>query len=112
MSRRVKAAIAASLAVVVIAAGVWAWFLSQQGLGDASAWSGVLQGFAALLSIPTLLLGVLALRAPSDAKMSSLEDSTPRSQRVSIGRIKAGGSVDINVRQDQAPQADDKKHAQ
>ena len=112
MSRRVKAAMAASLGVVVVAAGVWAWFLSQQSLGDASAWSGVLQGFAALLAIPTLVLGVLALRAPSDAKAPGLEDGPPRSQRVSIGRIKAGGSVHIKVRQDQAQPADDKKPAQ
>jgi hypothetical protein len=96
VSRRVKAVVAASLAVVV-AAGIWAWFLSQQGLGDASEWSGVLQGFAAFLCIPALVIGVLALKAPGTGEESGHEGEGSRSQRISIGPVKAGGTVDIDA---------------
>jgi hypothetical protein len=99
-SRKVKAVVAGSLALMVAAAGVWAWFLSQQGVGEASEWSGVLQGFAAFLSLPALVIGVLALRGN---EVPSADDDGLSSQRVSIGRIKAGGKVDIDVRQDRRP---------
>lgn len=100
VSRQAKVVLAAWLVFVVAGAGVWAWFLSRHGLDDDSAWSGVLQGFTSLLGVLGLVASVLALRTPSGDEADGRKGASQRvSQSVKIGKIKARGSVDINVRQ-------------
>jgi len=96
MSRRAKVVIAASFALAAVATGVWAWFLSGHGLAEASAWSGVLQVFTAFLGIPALGIGLAALWSPSGEGTNNRKSGD---QRVKLGRIKAGGSVNVNVHQ-------------
>ena len=65
MSRGTKITIAVVLLLTAAATFGWAWYLSSGDLTRASAASGILQGFTALLAIPGLVLGILALRGPS-----------------------------------------------
>lgn len=98
MSRQVKVVLVAWLVFVAVGAGAWAWFLSRHGLNDDSAWSGVLQGFTSLLGVLGLVASVLALRTPSGDEAGTQKGTFQRvSQAVKIGRIKAGGPVDIKV---------------
>jgi hypothetical protein len=96
MSSRGKLALAASFALAAAGAGVWAWFLSRRGLGDASEWSGVLQGFAALLTVPAVVIAVLGLRTPERDKRPGGEGN---GQSVSFGDINATGDSQINIQQ-------------
>lgn len=97
MSRRAKVVVIVLLAVLVAATAVWAWFLSQRGLGADSSWSSVLQGFAAMAS---LAIGVLAFWTPGGDKKTGRNGNV---QIAKISRIRTRGIVNVNVRQDQRP---------
>jgi hypothetical protein len=98
----VKALVAGSLAAVIVMAGVWAWYLSPQGLGDASEWSGVLQGFAALLTVPMLVLAVLALRAHGDGNTSS-QVSDARRTETPAELIQDSSAADLDLKVPHVP---------
>jgi hypothetical protein len=64
MRRSAKLVIAGALLVSGVGCGVWAWFLAGQSLEVADQWSSVVAGLAALLlGVPSLVIGILALRA-------------------------------------------------
>jgi hypothetical protein len=100
MSRGVKLVLAASFVVVGVISGVWAWFLSRRGLGPASEWSSVLQAFAALFSLPGLVIGGLALRV---SRRDRVPGRKVAGQSITLGNVRGGRDVDINIRQDQQP---------
>lgn len=54
--------------MVALGAGLggWAWFLSGRSLQEATDWSGILAGFAAIVfGVAGLAVGLLALRPPA-----------------------------------------------
>lgn len=89
MSRGTKAIVAVSLLVAAVAATVLGWALSQGDVESASQWSGIVQGFAAILGLPGLVFAILALRGGSPADGSGSRVT----QSVRIDRVKSGGSV-------------------
>jgi hypothetical protein len=100
MSRGFGLVVAGSSVVVGVASVGWGWFLSTRSLADAGAWSSILQGFGALLSVSALVVAVLALWSPGSGQEPGVAGS--RSQSVSIGRVK-DKKAKIDVRQDQRP---------
>lgn len=97
VSRRAKVVVIVLLALLVGATAVWAWFLSQRGLGADSEWSSVLQGFAALAS---LAIGVLAFWTSGGDKKAGRNGNV---QIAKVSRIKSRGNANVTVRQDQRP---------
>ncbi|MCM4078934.1 hypothetical protein [Paractinoplanes hotanensis] len=95
MSRGTRTIVAVSLLVAAAAAAALGWMLSRGDVERANQWSGIVQGFTAVLGLPGLIFAILALRSGSQA--DGARDRV--SQSVRIGRVRSGGSVRQNVNQ-------------